>query len=62
MAVFKVGDPVVHIVSQEEGVVKSLHLFRVGTNTGESLLVTVGKEDKVWLSDETAILDHSNRH
>ncbi len=62
MPVFKPGDQVTHTITQEEGVVKSLHIFRIGTNTGESLLVKVGKLDKVWLSEETTILDHSNRH
>lgn len=58
---FKPGDPVRHLVSGEEGVVKSFHLFRVGTNSGDCLLVTVGKEDKVWLPHEVEKIDSTNK-
>lgn len=58
---FKPGDPVIHNLTREEGVVKSLHLFRIGSNAGDCLLVTVGKEEKVWLCDETTHFDSTNR-
>jgi len=59
---FQPGDPVRHLYAGEEGVVKSLHLFRVGTNAGDSLLVTVGKEEKVWLPHEVEKIDSTNKN
>lgn len=61
MPVFKPCDSVTHLYTKEEGIIKSVHVLRTGTNAYECLLVTVGKEDKVWLCDETAILDSTNR-
>lgn len=57
---FKSGDPVRHLISREEGIVKSLHLFRIGTNAGDCLLVTVGKDEKVWLPHEVEKIDSTN--
>ena len=49
MADFIPGDQVVHLIYREEGVVKALHLCRIGSNVLEAALVTVGKEERIWL-------------
>jgi hypothetical protein len=57
MPSFTPGLAVRHRVTQEDGIVKAIYLFRIGTNTGECLLVTVGKDEKIWLSDETFLIN-----
>jgi hypothetical protein len=61
MAEFKPGDPVRHLVSREEGVIKSPQSFRLGNNTGECFLVTVGTLEKVWFPHEMELIDSTNR-
>ncbi len=62
MAEFKPGDPVVHKLTREEGLIKSPQSFRLGNNTGECFLVTVGTLEKVWFPHEMELIDSTNRH
>jgi len=51
------NDKVKHIPSGLEGTFVRPILWRIGRNTGEGYIVRVGKDEQLWLYEETEFIE-----